>query len=124
MVEGGRILHHMKHRLPRSQNTVLFIGYQAQGTRGRTIVEGKETVKIHGEMVPVRATVESISGFSAHADYNEALAWLMGFNRPPLKTFIVHGEHEASSAMADHIQKTFGWDVVIPSFKEKFTIDL
>jgi len=124
MVEGGRILHHMKHRLPRSQNTVLFIGYQAQGTRGRTIVEGKETVKIHGEMVPVRATVESISGFSAHADYNEALAWLMGFNQPPLKTFIVHGEHEASSAMADHIQKTFGWDVVIPSFKEKFTIDL
>ncbi len=124
MVEGGRILHHMKHRLPGSQNTVLFIGYQAQGTRGRTIVEGKEMVKIHGEMVPVRAKVESISGFSAHADYNEALAWLMGFNRPPLKTFIVHGEPDAASAMADHIQKTFGWDVVIPSFKEKITIDL
>ncbi len=124
MVEGGRILHHMKHRLPGSQNTVLFIGYQAQGTRGRAIVEGQEMVKIHGEMVPVRAKVENISGFSAHADYNEALAWLMGFNRPPLKTFIVHGEPDAASAMADHIQKIFGWDVVIPSFKEKFTIDL
>ena len=124
MVEGGRILHHMKHRLPYSRNTVLFIGYQAHGTRGRTIVEGKEMVKIHGEIVPVRATVESISGFSAHADYKEELAWLMGFNRPPLKTFVVHGEPEAASAMADHIQKIFGWDVVIPSFKEKFTIDL
>ena len=124
MVEGGRILHHMIHRLPHSRNTVLFIGYQAQGTRGRTILEGADTIKIHGEMVPVRATIENISGFSAHADYNEALAWLMGFNRPPLKTFIVHGEREASSAMADHIQKTFGWDVVIPSFKEKFTLDM
>jgi metallo-beta-lactamase family protein len=124
MVEGGRILHHMMHRLPHARNTVLFIGYQARGTRGRTILEGADTIKIHGQMVPVRAHIENISGFSAHADYNEALAWLMGFNRPPLKTFIVHGESDAASSMADHIQKTFGWDVVIPSFKEKFTIDL
>jgi metallo-beta-lactamase family protein len=124
MVEGGRILHHMKHRLPHSRNTVLFIGYQAQGTRGRTIVEGKETVKIHGEMVPIRAKVESIPGFSAHADYNEALAWLMGFNRPPLKTFIVHGEREAASSMAGHIRNTLGWEVVIPSYNETVVIDL
>jgi metallo-beta-lactamase family protein len=124
MVEGGRILHHMIHRLPHNRNTVLFIGYQAQGTRGRAIQEGTDTIKIHGQMVPVRAKIESISGFSAHADYNEALAWLMGFNRPPLKTFIVHGEREAASSMADHISRTFGWEVVIPSYNEKFTLDL
>jgi len=124
MVEGGRILHHMIHRLPHTRNTVLFIGYQAQGTRGRAILEGTDTIKIHGQMVPVRAKIENISGFSAHADYNEALAWLMGFNRPPLKTFIVHGEREAASSMADHIRTTFGWEVVMPSYNEKFTIDL
>jgi len=124
MVEGGRILHHMIHRLPHNRNTVLFIGYQAQGTRGRAIQEGTDTIKIHGQMVPVRAKIENISGFSAHADYNEAMAWLMGFNRPPLKTFIVHGEREASSSMADHIRRTFGWEVVIPSYNENFTLDL
>jgi metallo-beta-lactamase family protein len=124
MVEGGRILHHMIHRLPHTRNTVLFIGYQAQGTRGRAIQEGTDTIKIHGQMVPIRAKIENISGFSAHADYNEALAWLMGFNRPPLKTFIVHGEREAASSMADHIRGTFGWEVVIPSYNENFTLDL
>ena len=124
MVEGGRIIHHMIHRLPHTRNTVLFIGYHAQGTRGRAIQEGTDTIKIHGQMVPVRAKIENISGFSAHADYNEAMAWLMGFNRPPLKTFIVHGEREASSSMADRIRRTFGWEVVMPSYNETFTLDL
>jgi len=123
MVEGGRILHHLAHRLPHPQNTVLFIGFQAAGTRGRTIVEGKPTVKIHGQQIPIRAKIENISGFSAHADYNETLAWLMGFNRPPLKTFIVHGEPEAAKALAEKIKNRFGWDVIIPKFKESFEID-
>ncbi len=123
MVEGGRILHHLAHRLPHPQNTVLFIGFQAAGTRGRTIVEGKPTVKIHGQQIPIRAKIENISGFSAHADYNEILAWLMGFNRPPLKTFIVHGEPAAAEALAEKIMSKFGWDVIIPKFKESFEID-
>jgi metallo-beta-lactamase family protein len=123
MVEGGRILHHLAHRLPHPQNTVLFIGFQAAGTRGRTIVEGKPTIKIHGQQIPIRAKIENISGFSAHADYNEILAWLMGFNRPPLKTFIVHGEPEAAEALAEKIKNRFGWDVIIPKFKESFEID-
>jgi len=101
MVTGGRILHHLKYRLPNPNDTILFIGYQAEGTRGRTILEGEPEVKIHGKKVPVRAKIENISGFSAHADYNEILAWLMGFNRPPLKTFIVHGEPDASTALAE-----------------------
>jgi len=123
MVEGGRILHHLAHRLPHPQNTVLFIGFQAAGTRGRTIVEGKPTVKIHGQQIPIRAKIENISGFSAHADYNEILAWLMGFNRPPLKTFIVHGEPEAAQSLAEKITTMFGWEVIIPKFKESFEID-
>jgi metallo-beta-lactamase family protein len=122
MVQGGRILHHMAHRLPHRKNTVLFIGYQAQGTRGRTISEGKPTVKIHGQQIPIRAKIENLSGFSAHADYNETLAWLMGFNRPPLKTFIVHGEPDSSSALAEKIKATLGWEVVIPKYNESFTI--
>ena len=123
MVEGGRILHHLAHRLPNPQNTVLFIGFQATGTRGRTIVEGKPTVKIHGQQIPIRAKIENISGFSAHADYNETLAWLMGFNRPPLKTFIVHGEPEAAQSLAEKITTMLSWEVIIPKFKESFAID-
>jgi len=122
MVEGGRILHHLKHRLPHQQNTILFIGFQAQGTRGRAILDGKPWVKIHGMEIPVRAQVESISGFSAHADYQETLAWLMGFNRPPIQTFIVHGEPEASAALAEKIKATLGWRVVIPGHNERFEL--
>ena len=124
MVTGGRILHHMRQRLPHTDNTVLFIGYQAEGTRGRSILEGEPTVKIHGEQIPVHAKVESISGFSGHGDYNEILAWLMGFNRPPEKTFIVHGEPSAAASLAEKIRAQFAWDVVIPAFGETYDIDL
>jgi len=123
MVTGGRILHHLEHRLPRPQDTVLFIGYQAEGTRGRTILEGKPTVKIHGQEIPVKAHIEQISGFSAHADYQEVLAWLVGFNRPPRQTFIVHGEPEAAASLAGKIRDKLGWEVVIPRFRETYTLD-
>ncbi len=123
MVEGGRILHHLIHRLPHRNNTVLFIGYQAEGTRGRTMIEGKPTVKIHGQKVPIHARIENISGFSAHADYNEILAWLMGFNRPPLKTFIVHGEPASSAALAEKIRNNLRWNVAIPELNEQFSLD-
>ena len=123
MADGGRILHHLEHRLPNQNNTVLFIGYQAEGTRGRALLEGKPLVKIHGLEIPVRAQIENISGFSAHADYNETLAWLMGFNRPPLKTFIVHGEADASASLAEKIKARLGWKVVIPKFNESFDLE-
>lgn len=120
MLQGGRILHHLEHRISSPDNTVLFAGYQAEGTRGRAILEGKPEIKIHGQSVTVKAKIENISGFSAHADYNEILSWLMGFNRPPLKTFIVHGEPEASQALAARIKDLLGWDVVIPGLNESF----
>jgi metallo-beta-lactamase family protein len=122
MATGGRILHHMRYRLPSRRNTILFIGHQAEGTRGRKILDGNPTVRIHGEDVPIKAQVENISGFSAHADYNEILAWLMGFNRPPKQTFIVHGEPDASSSLAEKITARLGWNVVIPKFQESFTL--
>jgi metallo-beta-lactamase family protein len=124
MLSGGRILHHMVARLPKSENTVLFIGYQAMGTRGRALLEGSESLRIHGQEVPVEAGIENFSGFSAHADYNEILAWLMGFNKAPEKTFIVHGEPEASAALADRIRDAFSWDVVVPTLDESFEFDL
>jgi metallo-beta-lactamase family protein len=124
MATGGRILHHLAQRLPESKNTVLFVGHQALGTRGRTMLEEKPTIKIHGREVTVRAKIANISGFSGHADYREICAWLMGFNRPPEKTFIVHGEPESSAAMAEHIRSTFGWQVVVPEFGESFELDL
>jgi metallo-beta-lactamase family protein len=88
------------------------------------MVEGNPTVKIHGEEVPVAAKIESISGFSGHADYDEIMAWLMGFNRPPEKTFLVHGEPEASEVLAEKIRLQFGWDVVVPEFGDSFELDL
>ena len=123
MATGGRILHHMRHRLPRSHDTMLFIGYQAEGTRGRTILDGNSTVRIHGEDIPIKAAIENISGFSAHADYNEILAWLIGFNRPPEKTFVVHGEPDASASLAERITDKLGWNVVVPKFQESFLLD-
>lgn len=123
MVTGGRIMHHMANRLPYPENTVFFIGYQARGTRGRTIWERNPEVKIHGQMVPIKAHIEYITGLSAHADYNETLAWLLGFNHPPAKTFIVHGEPEASSALADKIKSMLGWDVIIPEYGDSFDLE-
>ncbi len=123
MVTGGRILHHMAQRLPDPKNTVLLMGYQAEGTRGRTIQEKKETVKIHGKQVPINAQIEMIDGFSGHADYNEMLAWLMPFNKAPKQVFMVHGETKASQSMAEKIKKTYGWNVTIPQFGDSFELE-
>ncbi len=122
MLAGGRILHHLAQRLPKAENTLLFVGYQAEGTRGRALQGGNTEVKIHGQMIPVKAHIETISGFSGHADYREILAWLMGFNRPPKQTFIVHGEPDASQAMSDKIKKQLNWSVTIPKPAQSFEL--
>jgi len=122
MATGGRILHHMKYRLPDPRNTILFVGYQAMGTRGQIIVSGGREIKIHGEMIPVRAQVRTVDFFSAHADSSEILRWLSTFKKAPKMTFIVHGEPEASEAISDQIKQTLGWRTHIPKYLE--TIDL
>ncbi len=123
MVTGGRILHHMQARLPYRQNTVLFIGYQAEGTRGRAILDGKDSVKIFGTQVPVNAHIESISGFSGHGDYEEILAWLSAFNHPPKMTYLVHGESDVSNALAGKIRRKLGWKVTVPEMGQKIEFE-
>lgn len=115
MAAGGRVLHHLQFRLPDEKNTVLLAGYQAAGTRGRTLQDGAGKLKMFGEEIPVRAKIEMLNGMSAHADQAEILHWLSGFKRPPKQTFIVHGEPSSSQALADAIQKRFGWKNVRPA---------
>jgi metallo-beta-lactamase family protein len=114
MATGGRVLHHLKAALPDSRNTVLFVGYQAAGTRGRQLVDGDKTVKIHGEMIPVQAQIALVESMSAHADSNEILRWLGGFTQPPRLTFIVHGEPAAMEALSGAIHAKLGWDTKMP----------
>lgn len=112
MCDGGRIVHHLKYRLPDPRTTVLFAGFQGRGTRGRLLKDGAEEVRIHGQRVPVRATIESIEGLSAHGDYHEILRWLSGFEAAPQQTFIVHGEPEANDALKAKIEEKFSWPSV------------
>ncbi len=119
MATGGRILHHLKERLPDPRNVVLMVGYQAVGTRGRSLLDGAKTLKIHGMYVPVKARVASISSFSAHADYGEILKWLKGIKKTkPRLVFLVHGENDASIAMAQKVQDQFDWNCYIPDYLE------
>jgi len=119
MATGGRVLHHLKAALPRKRNTVLFVGYQAAGTRGRQLVEGAETVKIHGQHVPVAARIERIDSMSAHADADEILRWLRGFTRAPRMTCLVHGEPPSQEALKARIERELGWPVRIPEYLEQ-----
>jgi metallo-beta-lactamase family protein len=113
MATGGRVLHHLKRRLPDHRNTVLLVGYQAEGTRGRALQDGAAAIRIHGEAVPVRARVETIDGLSAHADRREILRWLRGFRRPPARTYVVHAEEKAAEALAKLIRAELGWSAAI-----------
>ncbi len=118
MVTGGRIMHHLFHNLPDAKNTVVLVGYQAEGTRGRRLQNGEPTLRLLGEEVPVNARIETVGSLSAHADSSEILRWLREFKRPPRKTFIVHGEPEAASALGELITSKLGWDVAIPQYEE------
>jgi len=109
MATGGRILHHLRRRLPEPRTTVLFVGYQAAGTRGRMLREGAERVRIFGADIPVRATILATDALSAHADQAELLRWLAGFRRAPARTFCVHGEPDAAAALRDAIKGQLGW---------------
>jgi len=122
MATGGRVLHHLKAVLPRARNTVLFVGYQAAGTRGRSLVEGAESVKIHGRQVPVGARIERIDSMSAHADADEIMRWLSGFTRPPRMTYVVHGEPPARAALKARIEQELAWHAHMPEYLEQVTL--
>ena len=122
MITGGRVLHHALRLLPDPEATLVFVGYQAAGTRGRRILNGENEVKIFGQWVPVRCRIERISSFSAHADWKEIIHWLEGMQSPPRRTFVTHGEPVAANAMAEHIRERFGWNVTVPSYGDKVEI--
>ena len=113
MATGGRILHHFLRRLPEPQTTVLFVGYQAAGTRGRLPKDGARELKMLGQNVPVRADIMVSDSYSAHADQGEILRWLGGFTQPAGATYIVHGEPDAASALQALIAARPGWRVEI-----------
>jgi len=123
MVTGGRILHHLAQRLPDPRNLVLFIGFQAPGTRGFTIKSKADEVKIFGEYVPIRAQVAALEQFSDHADSPELLQWLRTFRNQPATTYLVHGEPDASSQLRDLMKKELAWNIQIAQYLEKVQVD-
>jgi metallo-beta-lactamase family protein len=122
MATGGRILHHLKRLLPDPDTTVLFVGYQAAGTRGRRLREGATEVRMLGVTVPVRAEIMASDAYSAHADREEILRWLGGFQRPPGITYIVHGEPEAADGLREAIESRLGWRAAVASDGQRVTL--
>jgi len=110
MATGGRVLHHLAHRLPDERTTVLLPGFQAAGTRGRSLLDGARELRIHGQTVPVRAKVVALDGLSAHADQSELMRWLRGVRRPPRVAWVVHGEPQPADTLAARIRADLGWD--------------
>ncbi len=122
MVTGGRILHHLAQRLPEPKNLVLFIGFQAPGTRGFAIKSKSDEVKIYGDLVPIRAQVAALEQFSDHADPPELLQWLRTFGNRPATTYLVHGEPDASGQLRDLMEKELGWKVQVAQYLEKVEV--
>ncbi|MGN1298696.1 MAG: MBL fold metallo-hydrolase RNA specificity domain-containing protein [Candidatus Scatovivens sp.] len=122
MCEVGRIKHHLKHNLWKPTSTILFVGYQAPGTLGRTIVDGAKSVKIFGEEIAVNARVEYIEGYSGHADQEWLLNFVYSFHNPPKHIFLVHGEEEGQEVLKDKIEETAKIPVTIPNYGEIYDI--
>jgi metallo-beta-lactamase family protein len=118
MMSGGRILHHLFHRLQNKHDTLMIVGFQAAGTRGRRIIDGEKFVKIFGQLVPVNCHVEIVNGLSAHADKPELFTWLSHIEDSPKLTFVIHGEEESAAHMSREIQRRFGWNTFVPNYLE------
>jgi metallo-beta-lactamase family protein len=123
MCTGGRIKHHLKNNIDRPESTILFVGYQAVGTLGRIILDQPEAVRLFGEEQLVKARIERISGFSAHADQNELYQWLSSIKTPPRKVFITHGEESAATAFGKFLAEKTGWTCVVPEYEQEVMLD-
>jgi len=123
MASGGRVVHHVKAFAGDPRNTILFVGFQAAGTRGAAMLDGASHVKIHGEYIPIHAQIQSITSLSAHADYSEILQWLANFPQAPKTTFVIHGEPVAADAMRHHIEEKLHWDTLVPEYLQQAILD-
>jgi len=122
MATGGRILHHLYNRLPNEQDSIIFVGYQAEGTRGRRILDGETTSRMYGVEVQVKSKIYYIEGLSAHADQEELMEWAEGFTSKPKMTFLIHGEKDASEALSQKLTETFQWHTIVPEYMESFSL--
>jgi metallo-beta-lactamase family protein len=122
MVAGGRVKHHIVNNIRRPESTILFVGYQAEGTPGRVLLDGAREIRLLGQMHPVRAHIEKIDGFSAHADRDGLLAWLSDIRVPPRRVFVTHGEEKAATSFANLLKEKTGWTVEVPEYKD--TVEL
>ncbi|MBI9020538.1 MAG: MBL fold metallo-hydrolase [Verrucomicrobia bacterium] len=123
MCTGGRIKHHLKNNISRPESTILFVGYQAFGTLGRVILDGVDPIRIFGEEHPVKARIEKISGFSAHADQNELIRWITLLKKAPRRVFITHGEPDAANAFKALLEEKTGWPCTVPEYQQEITLD-
>ena len=122
MASGGRVLHHIKAFGRDPRNTIMFAGFQAPGTRGRALIDGLRDVKIHGDWIEIRAEIADLTSLSAHADSDQLLAWLKGFEAPPRQTLVVHGEPNASRALHDRIGRELGWRSTVAAMGEELIL--
>ena len=120
MATGGRVIHHLKNMLPNFLNSVLLVGYQAVGTRGALLEAGAEEIKMHGEMIPVKADIVKIEGYSVHADTPELINWFKELPDKPDQAFVVHGEELAAAAFAKKLNEELGWRAVAPTHGQEF----
>ncbi len=123
MCTAGRIKHHLINNISRRESTIMFVGYQANGTLGRQIVDGAKEVRILGQEYPVKARIVQIHGFSSHADKDELLKWLSEFQTPPKRIFVVHGESEIAKAFGEYIREKTGLEVTVPQYQDQFILD-
>jgi len=123
MCTGGRIKHHLSNNISRPESTILFVGYQAQGTLGRYLLSGPDEVRIFGRMHSVKAGIVRIGGFSAHADRDELTRWIRCLKSPPRAVFVVHGETDSAKAFREHLAAATGWNVTVPAYKDTVTLE-
>ena len=122
MCDAGRIKHHLRHNLPREENSLIFVGFQARGTLGRKLVDGATQVRLFGEDIPVRLKRYTIGGLSAHADQAALMGWLRNFGKPPRQCFVVHGEAETAQIFADKIHEDLDWETQVPDAGKRYTL--
>jgi len=122
MATGGRVLHHLKTMLGNHRNTILFAGYQAEGTRGKDLVQGAKTIRIHGQDYKVKADIACLDNASAHADYQELITWLRTHHGAPKQIFVTHGEPDSATAMREHIERELMWQAVLPGYLETYNL--
>ncbi len=122
MATGGRVVHHLAHMLSIPSHTIVLVGYQAIGTRGRLLVDGVEYVKMHGKQIAVKAQIEQINSFSVHADSTELQNWLATASEPPTNLFIVHGEPDSSLALKNQLTDELQWNCEIPKENQTYTL--